>query len=620
MTFLYIITFCLYYSLRNNSLNFVFSGLAGALPFRTVFAKQLGISATAVGAIFCAVPFFKVVSNSLCGFIIDYFKRFRLTISLIMFVVALTHIIMIFIPPKTKKYENGANFSEKLFLSRMAYMCCNDTLAGGEDIHTVIFYNDYIQDEYPLSENGKFIFEMECTNLKHVESKEKDNKRCDKDLTFEFTMSGTVSGENVDVKLKNGKVITECVDYPIISKFNENSITYFACWSSFSKENCSSGLRAYEVMNTHRFNQVMAEEINKLSSDKLSNNEDFSGMSTETPSNETQIYFENGEIKPHYTLDKYIIKSQSKVCNYSLEYDCFIKQPIFNTSRIDDKLEYLNVQVNEFLSVQFWSLFSLIVLSSISYSAIMFVMDAVCYEMLQEKKENYGYQRLWGSVGWGLGALAGGSLNEVISLNSADTDYAPGFYLLVLLIIVDLIPIYFLEVTDVKYSSNICKDVCFLLSQAKIAYNIIIVFFIGILSGFIWNYQFWFMEEIGASQVLLGLSQTFECIFEIPCFLASGWIIKKIGHSNSNNVTLLCFGLRYLSFAFMHNAWLTLPLGILHGPTFGLFYASMTMYAKEEAPPGTEASVQSLLHSCFEGLGEYNKCLSSLVLTILIIE
>ncbi|KFM80166.1 Major facilitator superfamily domain-containing protein 6-B, partial [Stegodyphus mimosarum] len=53
----------------------------------------------------------------------------------------------------------------------------------------------------------------------------------------------------------------------------------------------------------------------------------------------------------------------------------------------------------------------------------------------------------------------------------------------------------------------------------------------------------------------------------------------------------------------MRDPWLTLPVALLHGPTFGIFYASMTMYGKTEAPPGTEASVQALLAVAFEGVG-----------------
>ncbi|GIY40513.1 major facilitator superfamily domain-containing protein 6 [Caerostris extrusa] len=257
---------------------------------------------------------------------------------------------------------------------------------------------------------------------------------------------------------------------------------------------------------------------------------------------------------------------------------------------------------NEFLSFQFWSLFILMAVSSTAFCAVLFLIDAVCYEMLGNKKEDFGLQRLWGTVGWGLGALAGGYLNQLISPDSYSIDYSLSFYLLAVLVMIDLIPVYKVKVDDIKYSSNICKDVCFLLLKFNIFINVVMAFTVGVLSGLIWNYQFWFMEEIGSSQMLLGLSQTVECLLaELPCFFISGWVIKKIGYENCNSLTFLCFGLRYLCFAYMWNPWMSLPVALIAGPTFGIFYAALTMFGKTEAPPGTEATVQSLLAMAFEG-------------------
>ena len=52
------------------------------------------------------------------------------------------------------------------------------------------------------------------------------------------------------------------------------------------------------------------------------------------------------------------------------------------------------------------------------------------------------------------------------------------------------------------------------------------------------------------------------------------------------------------------NPWFFLPVEVLQGLTFGLFYATMATYASEVAIPGTEASVQAIVGASFEGLGE----------------
>lgn len=267
---------------------------------------------------------------------------------------------------------------------------------------------------------------------------------------------------------------------------------------------------------------------------------------------------------------------------------------------------------NEFLSTQLWWLFSMILISSTTHSAVLFLIDAICHEMLENKKTDYGRQRVWGTIGWAVGSFFGGYINDLVSPDASNIDYSFSFYLAGLVMIVDLIPVSQLKVDEIKYSPNIFKDVCFLLSQPYIVFYMGITFVNGILSGLVWNYQFWFFKEIGASQVLLGLSQVTECLVELPCFVIASWVIKKIGYDNCNNLSLLSFGLRYLSLAYMYNPFWILPLGIFSGPSFGIFFAAITMFGKKEAPPGTEATIQSLLSLAFEGVGK-----EKIVITIL---
>ncbi|CAG2055051.1 unnamed protein product [Timema podura] len=69
------------------------------------------------------------------------------------------------------------------------------------------------------------------------------------------------------------------------------------------------------------------------------------------------------------------------------------------------------------------------------------------------------------------------------------------------------------------------------------------------------------------------------------------------------SLVLLAFGIRFLLYSFLYNPWWCLPIELLQGVTFGLFYATMASYASIVAPPGTEATVQGLVGAIFEGVG-----------------
>jgi len=42
----------------------------------------------------------------------------------------------------------------------------------------------------------------------------------------------------------------------------------------------------------------------------------------------------------------------------------------------------------------------------------------------------------------------------------------------------------------------------------------------------------------------------------------------------------------------LQNPWYILPIELMNGVTFGLFYATMASYASIVAPPGTDATMQ----------------------------
>lgn len=70
-------------------------------------------------------------------------------------------------------------------------------------------------------------------------------------------------------------------------------------------------------------------------------------------------------------------------------------------------------------------------------------------------------------------------------------------------------------------------------------------------------------------------------------------------------MTIVLFGyaLRFFLYSILTEPWWILPIETLHGITFGMFYATMTTYAKSISPPGAECTVQGLASAMFEGAG-----------------
>lgn len=248
---------------------------------------------------------------------------------------------------------------------------------------------------------------------------------------------------------------------------------------------------------------------------------------------------------------------------------------------------------------QFWTFFMLLIISWAGMAVVVSIGDAICFEMLGDKPQRYGHQRLWGSVGWGTFSIISGLLIDKLSEGQTAKNYAIGFYLMAGLIVLDMIVSSKLKYSQTKLSSNILKDVGQLFSSVRVVVFFLWCIVVGLGTAMIWNFLFWHLEDLGGCdsgaymKTLQGLAMGIQCFGgEIPFFFISGKLLKKIGHINAMSLVLLAFGVRFFLYSLLSNPWYVLPIELFSGLTFGIFYATMASYASILAPPGTEATLQ----------------------------
>jgi exosortase/archaeosortase len=73
--------------------------------------------------------------------------------------------------------------------------------------------------------------------------------------------------------------------------------------------------------------------------------------------------------------------------------------------------------------------------------------------VLGDRPSHFGYQRLWGAVGWGTFAIISGLLVDEFSKGRAQKDYTVVFYLMLFMLILDVVVSSRLKVSD-KFSFN----------------------------------------------------------------------------------------------------------------------------------------------------------------------
>nr|CAD7403617.1 unnamed protein product [Timema poppensis] len=261
-------------------------------------------------------------------------------------------------------------------------------------------------------------------------------------------------------------------------------------------------------------------------------------------------------------------------------------------------------------SYQFWIIFVLLIFSTTASASVISVGDTICFKMLGDKPQRFGHQRLWGAIGWGMLSILAGYLIDKFSSGHVTKNYMPIFYLSTIMIILDMVASSRLKYSQAILSASIVRDVGRLLSELRVVIFLLCCIFIGLSTGLLWQFLFWHLEDISADvdqpwmKTLEGLVMGIRCFGgELPFFFLSGRILKMIGHIHAMSLVLAAFSIRFFLYAALTNPWWCLPIELLQGITYGIFYTAMASYANIAAPPGTEATVQGLVGAVFEGVG-----------------
>ena len=77
----------------------------------------------------------------------------------------------------------------------------------------------------------------------------------------------------------------------------------------------------------------------------------------------------------------------------------------------DENIQSFIRQDSVFESPMFWIFFLINILAYSGNCVVTSMGDAIAFSLLGEKHEQYGAQRVWGSIGWGLFTIIAGEVN-----------------------------------------------------------------------------------------------------------------------------------------------------------------------------------------------------------------
>ncbi|XP_071489032.1 major facilitator superfamily domain-containing protein 6-like [Diadema antillarum] len=234
------------------------------------------------------------------------------------------------------------------------------------------------------------------------------------------------------------------------------------------------------------------------------------------------------------------------------------------------------------------------------------ILHSTTMELLHQKHDDFGKQRIWGAFGWGAFSLISGVLIDYYNRKSADrfSHFDPAFYLFLGFMLASAVAASFIVFPPQTSVKAQCQNIPLLIRKPEILGFLVMVCVLGMGFGVIGTFLFLYLQELHASHTLMGLTLTITCIAEIPFLFLSNRVIRFTGHIGALCFSLFCYMVRFLGYSLITNAWAVIPFELLHGITYGLSWAACTSYANQNAPPGLALTLQAVFTSVHMGFGK----------------
>ncbi|CAH0513848.1 unnamed protein product [Peronospora belbahrii] len=261
----------------------------------------------------------------------------------------------------------------------------------------------------------------------------------------------------------------------------------------------------------------------------------------------------------------------------------------------------------------YWSLgwtVLIVLLSRIQSFPTGSLLDHTVLNVLVKEGGEYGKQRLFGAVGWGIGTYLTGIVVAYGGIFwSFNLCLIAGFSTLLVLRLIP--PIKYDEkytqletANEVRRGTPSFMETMGLIGQQLDVLALLAVVFImgnmhGVFSSFL---QLNLYNLAGDDPHIIGVAIMCETASELPAFFFADQIVTKIGTVNVLLVSLVGYTLRITYYALMTNPWGAIPFEFLHGITFGLTWAACTQYVFSAAPCGCEGTVMGVLSAVQNGL------------------
>jgi PPP family 3-phenylpropionic acid transporter len=220
---------------------------------------------------------------------------------------------------------------------------------------------------------------------------------------------------------------------------------------------------------------------------------------------------------------------------------------------------------------------------------------------ISSEKEGFGSIRLWGSLGWAITAFIGGWMVSRAGLVSIFWGYAALYGLCILVlgrIITTPKPASHIEEQRPRLSTVIRS----LVNHRTLLGLTIALSIFWLSNGGRHQFETLYMNQLGASEKLIGWAYTYPALMELPIMLWTDKLVRKYGAGKILSLSILLEGIALLAIVVYPSIASIMFMRAASGFYYSFYAIASVGYAVENAPEGQGATILSLYYVTLNGI------------------
>lgn len=256
----------------------------------------------------------------------------------------------------------------------------------------------------------------------------------------------------------------------------------------------------------------------------------------------------------------------------------------------------------------FWFILCTTALSSPMLKGANSVLDAQCLFAFKDKTM-FPKIRVWGSIGFGVLAFFSGMLVHYVGHGGIDyvfyffaaLTFGTAIYWHIAHKYIKIIPPDGTPMSLTEHHGMLRRAYKFVNVHSILI--LLCLFACGALLGVVGSFEFILLKKLNAHVYWMGACRLIGVILELPFWWYSGNLLDHFAVLQILTFCLLGNAIRLFLYGFLRNPyWAVIP-EMLHGCTFALPYAAISIYVGRTVQEENRAMIQSIVLTFFLGLG-----------------